>query len=46
MKRIVSLPMTTAKPIGRRIEAVLIDLSGTIHVDDAPIAKAIEAIER
>lgn len=32
--------------MAKRIAAVLIDLSGTIHIDDAVIPGAIEALKR
>lgn len=32
--------------MARRIAAVLIDLSGTIHIDDTVIPGAIEALKR
>lgn len=33
-------------PLGMRLKAILIDLSGTIHVDDCVIPGALEALER
>lgn len=29
-----------------KIKAILIDLSGTLHIDDEPTPNAIEALER